>query len=175
MRPTTKFLITLIAGFYLVDLIYPISNYLYLNKLLVLENGEWWRIGTVALVHAGIFHLGFNLYALMVLGNPLEDMLGQRKFLVLFLVSLIGGSLASMFFNPSNVNAVGVSGAIFGLFGALVMLSNRYGIDNRPMYTVIGINLAIGFIFPGIDWRAHVGGLIAGALVTKFFLTPTRG
>ena len=80
-----------------------------------------------------------------------------------------------MFLNPSNVNAVGVSGAIFGLFGGLAMLSNRYGIDNRPMYTVIGINLAIGFIFPGIDWRAHVGGLITRALVTKFFLTPTRG
>ena len=86
MRPTTKFLPTLIAGFYLVDMFYPISNYLFLNKYLVLNQGEWWRIFTVALVHAGLFHLGFNLYALMVLGNPLEDMLGRNKFLILFIL-----------------------------------------------------------------------------------------
>ena len=102
-------------------------------------------------------------------------MLGRNKFLILFFVSLAGGSVASLLFNPPNVIAVGVSGAIFGLFGALATLSHRYGIDNRSMYTVIAINLAMGFIIPGIDWHAHVGGLIAGSLVTRFFLTPTRG
>lgn len=175
MRPTTRFLITLIAGFYLVNMFVPIEQYLFLNRIIVINGGEYWRILTVALVHAGLLHLGFNLYALMVIGNPLEAMLGQRKYLILFFASLIGGSIASILFNPPTTTAVGVSGAIFGMFGALAILSRNYGMDNRSVYTVIGINLALGFLLPGVDWHAHVGGLIAGSLVAKFFLSPARG
>ena len=73
-----------------------------------------------------------------------------------------------------NTVSVGASGAIFGLFGALAVISKRYGLETKQIYVIVGINFAIGFILPGIDWRAHLGGLISGVLVSLFLLAPAR-
>ena len=183
MRPTTKSLITVICGFYLAALVIPnLQENLFLVDRAILYDGqihgvatgEYWRILTVALTHGGIAHLFLNMYALLLLGNTLETALGRNKFLIIFVVSQIGASLASLYSNPENQPSVGASGAIFGLFGAMAVLTKKYGFSDKSIYAIIGINFAIGFILPGIDWQAHLGGLISGVLVSLFLLAPTR-
>lgn len=175
MRQVTKLLITVISGFYLACLLMPgLEEHLYLNRYLVLNNGEYWRLLTVALTHGGLLHLFFNMYALLILGNSLEAAIGRSKFLAIFLIAQIGASFASIFFSPINVVSVGASGAIFGLFGAMVVVSKRFGLEVKQIYVIVGINFAIGFIFPGIDWHAHLGGLIAGFIAAAVLLSPAR-
>jgi len=175
MRPTTKALITLISGFYLACLLISgLEEQLYLNRFLVFNNHEYWRLLTVALTHGGIMHLFFNMYALLVLGNSIESAIGRNKFLLIFLISQIGASLTSIYFSAFNTVSVGASGAIFGLFGAMAVLSKKFGFEDKSIYVIIGINFAIGFILPGIDWRAHLGGLITGFVFTNILLAPTR-
>jgi len=183
MRPITKSLITVICGFYLAALLLPgLQEQLFLIDRAILSDGqihgvatgEYWRILTVALTHGGIAHLFFNMYALLLLGNSLEEALGRNKFLLIFLVSQVGASFASLYSNPENQPSVGASGAIFGLFGAMAVLSKKFGFEDKSIYAIIGINFAIGFILPGIDWQAHLGGLISGVLVSLFLLAPTR-
>lgn len=175
MRPVTKLLITVISGFYLACLLMPgLEEHLFLNRYLVLNNGEYWRLITVALTHGGLAHLFFNMYALLVLGNSLESAIGRNKFLALFLISQVGASFASIYFGAINVVSVGASGAIFGLFGAMIVVSKRFGLEVKQIYVIVGINFAIGFIFPGIDWHAHLGGLISGFIAATVLLSPAR-
>ncbi len=144
---------------------------LYLREFSYLQStNEWYRLLTVALTHGGLMHLGFNMYTLMVLGNPIEAAFGKNKFLIVFLASLITGSLASAYFAQIPSASVGASGAIFGLFGAIAIVGKRIGTDVRSIYVIIGINFAIGFVLGGIDWHAHLGGLIGGMLVAQLLL-----
>jgi len=144
---------------------------LYLREFSYLQStNEWYRLITVALTHGGLMHLGFNMYALMVLGNPIEAAFGKNKFLIVFLVSLITGSFASAYFAQIPSASVGASGAIFGLFGAIAIVGKRIGTDVRSIYVIIGINFAIGFVLGGIDWHAHLGGLIGGMLTAQLLL-----
>jgi membrane associated rhomboid family serine protease len=133
-------------------------------------SNEWYRLFTVALTHAGLLHLGFNMYSLMVLGNPLEAAFGTRKLLVVFFVSLLTGSLASSYFASIYSYSVGASGAIFGLFGALAIVGKRIGADIRSILVIIGINFFIGFAMGGVDWRAHLGGLIGGVVAAQLVM-----
>lgn len=175
MRPVTKLLITVISGFYLACLLLPgLEEHLYLNRYLVFNNGEYWRLLTVALTHGGLMHLFFNMYALLVLGNTLESAIGRNKFLAIFVISQLGASFASIYFGAINVVSVGASGAIFGLFGAMVVISKRFGLETKQVYVIVGINFVIGFIFPGIDWHAHLGGLISGFIAASVLLSPAR-
>lgn len=136
----------------------------------LMATNEWYRLITVALTHAGLLHLGFNMYALMVLGNPLEAAFGAQKLLFVFFFSLLTGSLTSAYFASMTSYSVGASGAIFGLFGAMVIVGNKIGAEVRSIYVIIGINFAIGFALGGVDWRAHLGGLIGGLISAKFVL-----
>jgi len=133
-------------------------------------SNEWYRLFTVALTHAGLLHLGFNMYSLMVLGNPLEAAFGTRKLLVVFFVSLLTGSLASSYFASIYSYSVGASGAIFGLFGALAIVGTKIGADIRSILVIIGINFFIGFAMGGVDWRAHLGGLIGGVVAAQLVM-----
>ena len=146
-----------------VHLVLPNIDYLRATN-------EWYRLISIALVHAGLLHLGFNMYALMVLGNPLEAAFGARKILVIFFFSLLTGSLTSAYFASATSYSVGASGAIFGLFGAMVIVGNKIGAEVRSIYVIIGINFAIGFILGGVDWKAHLGGLIGGLISARFVL-----
>jgi len=146
------------------DLMLPSFEYLQLTN-------EWYRLITVALTHAGLLHLGFNMYSLMVLGNPLEAAFGPRKLLIVFFVSLLTGSLASAYFASLYGASVGASGAIFGLFGAFVIVGKRIGADIRSIVVIIGINFFIGFAMGGVDWRAHLGGLIGGLVAAQLVMT----
>ncbi|HEX7404777.1 MAG TPA: rhomboid family intramembrane serine protease [Candidatus Nanopelagicaceae bacterium] len=178
-RNATTALITIICGFYLLQLIDPsIQEHLFLINKAILSDGavhgvatgEWYRILTVALVHGGFLHLAFNMWALFVLGNPIEQAFGRYRFLAIFFISLIAGSLTSLVLSPVNQPSVGASGALFGLFGALAVTGRRIGVDVRSILVLIGINFALGFMLPNIDWHAHLGGLIGGAIAATVLL-----
>jgi membrane associated rhomboid family serine protease len=121
-------------------------------------------------------HLAFNMLALHSMGTPVERYLGRSKFLIIFFGSLITGSLFSAFSLGYNGYSIGVSGAVFGLFGAFVVIGKRMGADMKSMFVLIALNFALGFTIGGVDWHAHLGGLIGGAIITKLLLTlkPSR-
>lgn len=171
-RSATYSLIAVICGAYLLQILIPSFEFdLALPNLDYLKaTNEWYRLFTVALVHAGLLHLGFNMYALMVLGNPLEEAFGKNKLLIIFFFSLLTGSLTSAYFASASSYSVGASGAIFGLFGALAIVGNRIGADVRSIYVIIGVNFAIGFALGGVDWKAHLGGLVGGLISAQFIL-----
>ncbi len=127
--------------------------------------GEWWRLLTAAFLHSGLLHIGFNMYVLYLLGPMLERALGSARFLVLYLVAAMGGSVASYAFSAPNTLSVGASGAIFGLMAAILVVGRRFRRDVSQVAILLAINLVIGFLIPNIDWRAHLGGAIAGAAV----------
>jgi len=130
------------------------------------HTGQWYRIFTVALVHAGWMHLIFNMLALYSIGESVERFVGQIRFAIIFLFSLVTASLASVFLGPHNQYAVGASGAIFGLFAALVVIGKKAGANYQNVIGVVIVNLIITFVLPGIDWHAHVGGLVGGFVIT---------
>ena len=153
-------------------MVYPhFRDLTFLPSFQVLQiTNEWYRIFSVALVHGGLMHLGFNMYSLMVLGNPIEEAFGKNKMLIIFFFSLLTGSLTSAYFASPTSYSVGASGAIFGLFGALAMVGKRIGADTRSIYVIIGINFAIGFVLGGVDWKAHLGGLVGGVIAAQLIL-----
>lgn len=137
--------------------------------------GEWFRLVTAVFLHGSLLHLLFNMYVLYLLGPPLERLFGHTRFLALFLISGLGGSVASFTFSAPNGVSVGASGAIFGLMGAYVVAGRHLRADINQVLVLIGINIAIGFLVPGIDWRAHLGGLVTGAAVALVFSKVPRG
>ena len=133
----------------------------------LIQAGEIWRLLTSTFIHIGFMHLAFNLYALWVLGPFVEKRLGHWRFLIIYILSGLGGSIASFLFSPAL--SAGASGAIFGLLGALLYYSLK-----RPslwksglgmnLIIVILINFGFGLTQPGIDNFAHLGGLISGTI-----------
>jgi membrane associated rhomboid family serine protease len=171
-RSATYSLIAVICGAYLLQMVVPsLQQQLWLPSFQYLQlTNEWYRLFTVALTHGGILHLGFNMYSLMVLGNPLEEAFGKQKFLIVFFFSLLTGSLTSAYFASLYSASVGASGAIFGLFGALAIVGKKIGADIRSIVVIIGINFAFGFAIGGVDWRAHLGGLIGGVVAAQLVM-----
>ena len=131
--------------------------------------GDYYRLLTAAFLHANIAHLIFNMYALWIIGMQLESFIGRWRYLVVYLFSAITGSLLSVIITPDAVS-VGASGAIFGLLGALLYFGYHYRVYlgtviKSQIIPLIVINLLLGFMVPGIDNAAHIGGLIGGALI----------
>jgi membrane associated rhomboid family serine protease len=175
-RSATNALILIICAAYLAQQLIPdLQLQLLLPSMEYLQyTNEWYRLITVALTHGGLMHLGFNMYSLYILGTPIEEVYGRNKFLTVFIVSLLTGSLASIFLNASNQASVGASGAVFGLFGAFLIVGKTIGANVREIAIIIGLNFALGFILGGVDWRAHLGGLIGGALTAQLILVRRR-
>ena len=143
-------------------------NFGALYRDLVLS-GDYFRLITCAFLHIGVVHLLINSYSLYVIGSQLESFLGRTKFLFVYLVSALCGSLMSITFN-SYVSA-GASGAIFGLLGSLLYFGFNYrvflgNVMKSQIIPLIILNLSLGFIAKGVDNAAHIGGLIAGCLAT---------
>ncbi len=180
---TNQLLLVLVA-IYLGLQIYPnLEEDLFLFNRAILSDGqihgvaegEWWRLITAGFLHAGLMHLLFNCLALYTLGTPFEALYGRTRYAILLLISLVAGSYASITFNAENQVSVGASGAIFGLFGALLVVGRRLGADTRSTLTLLAINTAIAIAIPNIDWRAHLGGLAGGVVVaTVYKLIPQR-
>lgn len=130
-----------------------------------LHHGGWWRLITTMFLHAGVLHIAFNMFALWVIGTPVEQYLGRARFIGLYFVSGLAGSAGALLQTPGVT--VGASGAIFGILGAMLIIewqvTGRLA-GNAMMWIVI--NLAISFSVAGISWGGHVGGLIGGILIT---------
>ena len=141
--------------------------------------GEWWRLLSSIFLHAGVIHLALNAYVLWIFGTVIERDIGRLSTLAVFLVTGVFASAASFAFAPGFTVAVGASGAIFGLVGAFVTfnyLRRSHVMAQarlRSALSMLIINFVIGFSIPVIDWRAHVGGLVAG-LVAGFAVDPSR-
>lgn len=148
-----------------------------------------WRLLTVTLVHSGFIHVGLNMLVLWMMGRSLEPLLGRWRFLALYLISALGGSVAVALLAPATW-VVGASGAVFGLFGAMLVIGRHLGANMKGIAIIIAINFALPFVialigaigqgsFAGalaalqISWQAHLGGLIAGAAV-GFIYARTR-
>lgn len=137
----------------------------------IVADGEWYRIVTSGFLHDGVFHLGFNCFALWILGRSLEQGLGRGRFVTLYFVSILGGSLGVLLLEP-NVPVVGASGGIFGLFGAIAIVQRSMGVSiwASGLGPMLALNLALTFAVPRISVGGHIGGLIAGGLVGLIYV-----
>ena len=143
--------------------------------------GEWYRLITSAFVvpGAGLSGLGFvdilfNMWALVFVGPTLEGMLGRVRFLAVYLLSAVGGSVLIYYLAPQTP-VLGASGAIFGLFGAWFVASRKLRLDSRGIVLLIALNLGLSFVYHStISWQDHVGGLIAGAVVMAAYVYAPR-
>lgn len=197
-RPLVTYaIIGITALVYLLQIIpgSPVVQWLAFNSLLVWPGSpfpfEPWRLLTVLVVHGGFWHVGLNMLVLWMMGRSLEPLLGRWRFLVLYLIAGLGGSVAVALLAPGDT-VVGASGAIFGLFGALLVIGRHIGANMRGIVIIIAINFALPFVLAlvnsigtgsfavaldaiRISWQAHLGGFIVGAAVGFVFArTRTR-
>lgn len=142
-----------------------LQNELVLWPVGVAVYDEYYRLITSAFLHDGLMHIVFNMWALYVIGPALEHWLGRTRFVGLYLVSALGGSVLVYWLSPINVGTLGASGAIFGLFGATLVLARKLNFDAKWIIGLIAINLVITFVVPSISWQGHLGGLVTGAAV----------
>ena len=186
----TMTLIGLNVLLFLVELFYPhladdwgLLGYATLGgPLQGVAAGQWYRLLTSAFLPpaTGLGGLGFldilfNMWALFAVGPALEQLLGRGRFLAVYLLSAIGGGVAFFLIGPSNVFALGASGAIFGLFGAWFVVARKLRLDIRGIVTIIAINLAFSLFYrSAIAWQDHVGGLIVGVVTTAAFAYAPR-
>lgn len=135
----------------------------------LIQQGQVWRLLASSFIHIGIVHLAFNMYSLWVIGPVAEKLFGHIRYLIIYILSALGGSLASFFFSPTTISA-GASGAIFGVLGALLLYSwqNKHlwrsGLG-KNLLVIVGINLFFGLTQQGIDNFDHIGGLLTGIIV----------
>ncbi|MGB4136846.1 MAG: rhomboid family intramembrane serine protease [Microbacterium sp.] len=146
------------------------APYLYPN--LSVYPFEPWRLLTALLVHGGFIHLALNMLALWMIGRSLEPVLGRWRYVALYLISGLGGSVMAACLAPGTA-VVGASGAIFGLMAALLIIGRHLGANVTSILVVLGVNFAFGVFVSGISWQAHLGGVLVGALVAYIF-TRTR-
>lgn len=136
--------------------------------------GQWWRIVSGGFLHLSLLHIALNMISLYMLGLALERVLGPTRYLVVYLLSLLGGSASVMLFDVPGGASAGASGAIFGLLGGLLVAFRRLRYDLRQLVVLLAINLFITFRVPGISWQAHLGGLVIGAAVTAAMVYPPQ-
>jgi rhomboid protease GluP len=138
---------------------------------IAVASGQFWRLFTAMFLHAGILHIALNAYFFYLFGRIVEGSLGRTWMVIIYMVSGFLASVASYAFGPLTTIAVGASGAIAGVFGAFIAYAYRrrhmamYAANLRMALTVIVLNAVIAFGVRAIDWRAHVGGLIAGFVI----------
>jgi rhomboid protease GluP len=155
----------------------------------LLNQGEWFRLVTPIFIHIGLIHLASNSYVLWIIGPQVERLYGSARFMLLYLLTGIGGVFGSylghLSLRDSSVPSAGASGAIFGLFGVVAVFGYKYRRELPPafrrafgagVFPVIAINLIIGFTVPFIDNSAHVGGLVTGAALALMvpYIAPGR-
>lgn len=148
------------------------------NLDVLVKEGEYYRLFTCMFLHIGIMHLACNMYSLYVVGREVESLFGKIKYIIIYVLSGIFGSIMSIAFTHNTISA-GASGAIFGLLGALLYFGIHYrtylgDAIKRSVIPIIAINLLIGFFSEGIDLAAHIGGLVGGALVAMMVGIPDK-
>ena len=178
----TKLLIILISVMFIVEMFFSAH---YGEKGIIIlgakwnegiTRGEYWRFFTCALLHGGLMHLFLNLAGLYIFGRELESIYGSLRYLLICLLTSWGSTLASYEF--SSGTAIGASGIVFGIIGCLISFyftqkGKVTGADYKfkSMYTLVIINLILGFMMPRIDNSAHIGGIFTG-LLSGWLLSP---
>lgn len=170
-RPLVTYtLIGLCGAVFVAQLVVPgVTNLLAFYG--ILAGVEPWRLLTTAFVHSPTMplHIVFNLYVLFVFGPMLESLLGRVKFVLVYLICALGGSVGVLLLSTPNpgwlVSVVGASGAIFGLVLLYVVLSLRQGQVPRQLLVILALNFALPLVVPQIAWQAHVGGALTGAAI----------
>lgn len=180
VAPVTMTIIAVTSGIFLLGFVSPELNQWLVEHLALIRPGtsnlepELYRIFTVALLHGGMMHLLFNMYALWIFGPRLEHQVGSPAFASLYMASAGAGGLLSAALGDLGYS-VGASGAIFGLFGAWMFVAwkMRHSPGGRAMFNQLGflmlINIALPFLVPGIDWYGHLGGFLAGVGIASLW------
>jgi membrane associated rhomboid family serine protease len=134
-------------------------------------NGDYWRLITAGFLHASLWHIAFNMWALWILGQILEPMVGHVRFGIVYFVSLLAGSFGALLLTKTGFT-VGASGAVFGLMGAAILTLRNRGFDvmQTGLPLILGINLLFSFTFSGISVGGHLGGLFGGSLAALLLL-----
>lgn len=146
----------------------------------LVAGGDYWRLVTAGFLHFGNYggygpvHLIFNMFALYVLGRDLEVALGRVRFLAVYALALLGGSVAVMLFGEPLGSVAGASGAIYGLFGGIAVVVFRAKMNPRPVLILLGINIFLSVALPGISLLGHLGGLVVGAGTTAALVYAPR-
>jgi membrane associated rhomboid family serine protease len=139
-------------------------------------DGAYWQLFTSMFVHTAIWHIGFNMVALWVLGPQLEGVLGRVRFLTVYLVSGLAGSAMIYWFSPTYEPTIGASTALFGLMGALLVVVIRVRGQVNQVLMWIGLNFVFTVLGRGfISWQGHLGGFIGGVLVAAILVYAPRG
>jgi membrane associated rhomboid family serine protease len=136
--------------------------------------GAPWQLVTSMFTHVAVFHIGFNMLALWILGPQLEVVLGRVRYLGLYLLSGLVGSAAVYWLSGATTATLGASGAIFGLMGALLVLAYKVRADVSQLLTWIGLNAALTFFGNGISWQGHVGGFVGGVVLAAILVYAPR-
>ena len=133
---------------------------------LISDGGEWWRILTSGFLHAGLIHIGVNMFALYILGQVLEPAIGTARFVAVYLVSLIAGSVGALLLTDPHTFTIGASGAIYGLFIATLLIARHRGFSQvaQQLGFWLVLNLVFTFSVSGVSIGGHLGGMVGGAL-----------
>jgi len=154
-------------------------GYIFTNQFFfapVLAIVEPWRMLTAGFVHdwSGPMHILFNSYAIWLFGRALEPMLGPLRFLVLYITSIIGGSVAVLWLSDPQMPVVGASGGLFGLMAAYFVVIRTLGGNGSQIFILIAINFALGFVVSGISWQGHLGGMVAGLVIAGIYAATRK-
>lgn len=138
-------------------------------------DGAYWQVVTSGFTHVTIFHIGFNMLALWVIGPQLELALGRTRFVALYVLSMLAGSTVVLWAGGEYQLTLGASGAIYGLFAALIVVARKVGGDMRALWGLIIVNVFITFAVPNISWQGHLGGFLGGGIVAAILVYAPRG
>lgn len=144
----------------------------------LIASGEYWRLVTPMFLHAGLMHLLFNMFSLFIFGPELEKIAGKARFLTIYFLAGLFGSIATYFLQPLSYAHVGASGAIFGVFGAFGALvyytKHAFPQLKQVIMPIIIISVVMTFVGPNINVTAHITGLIVGFLIGLSYFNPKR-
>ena len=137
-------------------------------------DGAYWQLLTSAFTHLELWHIGFNMLALWVLGPQLELAIGRTRFIVLYLLSALTGSALVYWASAEYGTTLGASGAVFGLMGALLVIAYKVKADVQQILIWIGINAVLTFTISNISWQGHLGGFLGGAAIAGILVYAPR-
>lgn len=146
------------------------------GSIVISDGGEWWRIITSGFLHAGLIHIALNMFALYILGQVLEPAIGTARFVAVYLVSLLAGSVGALLLSDPDTFTIGASGAIYGLFLATVLIARHRGFSQvaQQLGFWLVLNLVFTFSASGISIGGHLGGMVGGALAGLLVIAAER-
>jgi membrane associated rhomboid family serine protease len=143
-------------------------------EVIGVADGEYWRLVTAGFMHYGVIHLLLNMWALLILGGEVERMVGRWRFVAVYLLSGLGGTVAVYVFGATNGFVAGASASVFGLFGALFFFFRKLRMDPRGLVLIVALNFGLG-LFLNVSWLGHLGGLLVGAITGALLAYAPRG